>query len=245
LTAIFPEFRHHASYYKIPDLKTLGEFVGYRILWSGYQVQPDGCSTPYVQSLQGSAPSVGNTLASTANASTSPESNVGRQPAGPAVEKIVIPTSRSSHKGNKKAGRSGASVHEDGSTGALPYPERPLWRGKYCLLLNEDFSVHGRALIQVCLHEEPFDEDVLGDMDVGVMYVSENSNLQMTTMHWPLTHVRLEGGSMLSKIIFLCFENTISNMSNDGLDGMKKNPYHFNVWRKLLRSDDCTTTKLH
>jgi hypothetical protein len=66
--------------------------------------------------------------------------------------------------------------------GALPYPDRPFWRGKYCLLLNEDFSVHGRAFIQVCLPDEPFDENVLSDTDVGVMYVSENNDLQMTTM---------------------------------------------------------------
>jgi hypothetical protein len=42
--------------------------------------------------------------------------------------------------------------------------------------------VHGRAFIKVCLPDEPFDEDVLGDMDVGVMYVSENNDLQMTTI---------------------------------------------------------------
>jgi hypothetical protein len=70
----------------------------------------------------------------------------------------------------------------DESASAPPFPDRPLWRGKYCLLLNEDFSVHGRAFIQVCLPDEPFDENVLGDTDVGVMYVSENNDLQMTTM---------------------------------------------------------------
>jgi hypothetical protein len=117
--------------------------------------------------------------------------------------------------------------------------------GKYCLLLNEDFSVHGRAFIQVCLHDEPFDENVLGDTDVGIMYVSENNDLQMITMRWPLMHVRLEGGRMLSEIILFCFENALSDGSDNGLDGVKKNPYHFNVRRKLLRSDNCATTKIH
>jgi hypothetical protein len=42
--------------------------------------------------------------------------------------------------------------------------------------------MHGRAFIQVCLLDEPFDEDVLGDTDMGVMYVSENNDLLMTTM---------------------------------------------------------------
>jgi hypothetical protein len=105
--------------------------------------------------------------------------------------------------------------------------------------------VYGRAFIHVCLLDEPFDEDVLGDTDVGVMYVSENNELQMTTMRWPLMHVRLEGGCMLSEIILFCSENALSDGSDDGLHGVKKNPYCFNVRRKLLRSNDCATTKIH
>jgi hypothetical protein len=77
------------------------------------------------------------------------------------------------------------------------------------------------------------------------MYVSENNDLQMTTMRWPLTHVRLEGGRMLSEIILFYSENALSDGSDDGLDGVKKNPYCFNIRRKLLRSDDCATTKIH
>ena len=76
------------------------------------------------------------------------------------------------------------------------------------------------------------------------MYVSENEDLQMTTMRWPLTHVRLEGGRLLSEIILFCSENAVSDVSDDGLDGVRKNPYRFNVRRKLLRSDDCATTKI-
>jgi hypothetical protein len=81
--------------------------------------------------------------------------------------------------------------------------------------------------------------------DMGVMYVSENNDLQMTTMRWPLTHVRLEGGRMLSEIILFCSKNALSDGSDDGLDKVKKNPYRFNVRRKLLRSDDYATTKIH
>jgi hypothetical protein len=76
------------------------------------------------------------------------------------------------------------------------------------------------------------------------MYVSENNDLQMTTMCWLLTHVQLEGGHLLSEIILFCFENAPSDGSDNGLDGIKKNPYCFNVRRKLMTSDDCTTTKL-
>jgi hypothetical protein len=128
--------------------------------------------------------------------------------------------------------------------GTPSYPDRPLWRGKYCLLFNEDFSVHGRSVIQVCLSDEPFDKDVLGDTDVGVIYVSENDDFQMTTMRWPLMHFRLQGGRLLSEIILFCCENATSDGSNDGLERMKKNPYRFNIRRKLMRFDDYTTTKL-
>jgi hypothetical protein len=75
------------------------------------------------------------------------------------------------------------------------------------------------------------------------MYVSENNDLQMTTMRWPLTHVRLEDGRLLSEIILFYSENTPSDGSDDGLDGVKKNPYRFNVQRKLMMSDDSTITK--
>jgi hypothetical protein len=66
----------------------------------------------------------------------------------------------------------------------------------------------------------------------------------MTTMHWPIIHVRLEGGRLLSEIIIFYSENAPSDGSDDRLDGVKKNPYRFNVRRKLMRSDNCTSTKL-
>jgi hypothetical protein len=67
----------------------------------------------------------------------------------------------------------------------------------------------------------------------------------MTPMCWPLTHVRLEGGRLLSEVVLFCSKNAPSDGSNDGLNGVKKNPYRFNVRMKLLRFDDCRTTKLH
>jgi hypothetical protein len=245
LTAIFLEYSHHPSYCKISDLRTFGDSVGYRILWSGYRVRSIDCSTLHVLSSQDFAPSVGKAPTSDANASTSPKSSVGWQPIGPGVEDIGVPRSGPSQQGIRDVGYLGVGIYEDESVGALPYLDRPLWRGKYCLLLNEDFSVHGRAFIQVCLPDEPFDEDVLGNTDIGVMYVSENNDLQMTTMLWPLMHVRLEGGRLLSEIILLCSKNALSDRSDDGLDEMKKNPYRFNVRKKLLRSDDYATTKIH
>jgi hypothetical protein len=209
LTAVFPEYSHHASYCEILDLRTLGDSVGYRILWSGYRVRPADFSTPHVLSSQDSAPSVYKAPTFDANANTSPESSVGRQPTGPGVEDIGVPRSGPSQQGIRDAGCSAAGIYEEEADGALPYLDRPFWRGKYYFLLNEDFSVHGWAFIQVCFLDKPFDENVIGDMDVGVMYVSENNDLQMTTMRWPLTHVRLEGGCMLSEIILFCSENAL------------------------------------
>jgi hypothetical protein len=63
-------------------------------------------------------------------------------------------------------------------------------------------------------------------------------------MRWPLMHVRLEGGHLLSEIILFCSKNALSE-SDNGLYGVKKNPYRFNVHRKLLRSNDCATTKIY
>jgi hypothetical protein len=48
---------------------------------------------------------------------------------------------------------------------------------------------------------------------------------------------------LLSEIILLCSKNVVSDVSNDGLDGVKNNLYRFNIRRKLLRSDDCTIMK--
>jgi hypothetical protein len=37
-------------------------------------------------------------------------------------------------------------------------------------------SVFGRAQIQGCMLEEPFDEDPLGDYDVGVIFLLEGED---------------------------------------------------------------------
>jgi hypothetical protein len=69
-----------------------------------------------------------------------------------------------------------AAPSSGNSEGSLQYPPRPLWRGRHCELLNEDLLVFGRAQIQGCMPEEPFDEDPLGDYDVGVIFLSEGED---------------------------------------------------------------------
>ena len=41
-------------------------------------------------------------------------------------------------------------------------PDRPLWRGRICYLLNDNLSILGKAKIVVCFPDEPFDEENLG-----------------------------------------------------------------------------------
>ena len=52
-------------------------------------------------------------------------------------------------------------------------PDRPLWRGRNCDLLNDDMSFFGRAKIVVWLLDEPFDEENLRDTHAGVLFLLE------------------------------------------------------------------------
>jgi hypothetical protein len=99
-------------------------------------------------------------------------------------------------------------------------------------------------MIQVCLPDEACDENVLGDTDVGVMFVSEHKSLQMTTMCWLLSHMRLEGGRLLSDIVMLCSEVAqMDSMDCAGLQGIPRNPYR-SVRRKILSRDQPHVSKL-
>ena len=84
----------------------------------------------------------------------------------------------------------------------------------------------------VCLPDEPFDEENLGDTDVGVLFLSDG-DLQMTSFRWPLAQVRLEGGRLLSEIVTWCFEHGESSGDDSGLEGARKNPYRHMKRRKL------------
>ena len=53
-------------------------------------------------------------------------------------------------------------VDQGDAESANVYPDRPLWRGTICDLLNDDLTFFGKAKIVVCLPDEPFDEENLG-----------------------------------------------------------------------------------
>ena len=65
------------------------------------------------------------------------------------------------------------------------YPDQPLWRRRINDLLNDELTFFGKAEIVVCLPDEPFDKENLGDTDAGVFFLSDR-DLQMTSFHWPL-----------------------------------------------------------
>ena len=55
----------------------------------------------------------------------------------------------------------------------------------------------------------------------------------MTSFHWPLGQVRLEGGRFLSEIVTWYSKLGESSGDNLGLDGVRKNPYRHIKRRKL------------
>ena len=132
-------------------------------------------------------------------------------------------------------GQSGGApykVDQRDAESANAYPDRPLWRGRMCDLLNDDLSFFGKAKILVYLPDEPFDEENLGDTDAGVLFLLD-WDLQMTSFRWPLGQVRLEGGRLLSEIVTWCFEHGESSRDDSGLDEVWKNPYRHIKQRKL------------
>jgi hypothetical protein len=218
-------------------VQTLGCTVGHKILWSGYKVRPLHANRRSPQSSQDSTTSRSRELEmrrSPKDVATAAE--VGGPPTQSSAAAAPRRTLQSENtEDGTDANRPTSASHGSGSTaapssgnskGSLQYPPRPLWRGRHCELLNEDLSVFGRAQIQGCMPEEPFDEDPLGDYDVGIIFLSEGEDhVQMTTFQWPLLRVRLEGARYLSDIVQWLLDNAISNTEDGGLEGLPKNPY--------------------
>ena len=92
-------------------------------------------------------------------------------------------------------------------------------------------SFLGRAKIVVCLPDEPFDEENLGDTNANVLFLSEG-DLQMTSFRWPLAQARLEGGRLLSEIVTWCSKHAKSSGDDSELKGLPKNPYRHVKRRK-------------
>ena len=168
------------------------------------------------------------------------DEGIGSPPIPCQPKKVKTKSSGSDMKANdgKESEVDGHSVGpeekvDNGDTDSVSAnPDQPLWRSRICYLLNDDLSILRKAKIVVCLPDEPFDEENLGDTDAGVFFLSDG-DLQMTSFRWPLAHVRLEGGRLLSKIVTWCSEHGESSGDDSGLEGARKNPYRHMKRRKL------------
>ena len=215
------ECNHHTAYYEEESITTLGAVINHRVLWSGYKVRPtEPLGPPFNSDVK--------------------DKGIG----GPSIpfqpHKVKNKSSGSDTKANdgKESEIDGHTVGskekvDNGDTNSSSAnPDQPLWRGRICYLLKDDLSILGKAKIVVCLLDEPFDEEKLGDTDAGVLFLSDG-DLQMTSFRWPLAQVRLDGGRLLSEIVTWCSEHGESSGDDLGLEGARKNPYRHMKRRKL------------
>ena len=198
----------------------LGAAINHRVLWSGYKIRPT------------------EPLCSSRDAIVKKE-RIGRPPIHfhPDMEDKSCSDSdiNSTTPFDKLGGQSvGAldKVDQRDAESANAYPDRLLWRGKICDLLNDNLSFFGKAKILFCLPDKPFDEENLGDTNAGVLFLSDG-NLQMKSFRWPLGQVRLEEGRLLLEIVTWYSEHGESSGNDSGLDGVRKNPYCHIKRRKL------------
>ena len=188
VTKVSTECQGENAYCEEESMTTLGTAINRKVLWSGYKVRP---TEPLCPSLHSDVkeeriggppihfhPDMEDQSGSDSDINTTaPTDDLGGQSGG-ALEKV---DRRDAESANKN-------------------PDRPLWRGRIWDLLNDDLSFFGKTKILICLPDEPFDEENLGDTDAGVLFLSDG-DLQMTSFRWPLRQVRLEGGRLLSEIV--------------------------------------------
>ena len=140
-------------------MTTLGPAINRRVLWSGYKVR---LTEPLCPSLH----------------SDVKEKRIGGPPIHfhPDMEdqsgsdSDINTTALANDLGGQNGGAPEKVDHRDAES-ANEYPDRPLWRGRICDLLNDDLSFFGKAKILVCLPDEPFDEENLEDTDAGVLFL--------------------------------------------------------------------------
>ena len=198
---------HHTAYCKEESITTLGAAINHRVLWSGYKVRP----------MEPLGPPLGSDVK---------DEGISGPPIPIQARKVKIESSGSDMKANdgRESEIDGHTVGseekvDNGDTDSpSANPDRPLWRGRICYLLNDDLSILGKAKIVVCLPDKPFDKENLGDTDVRVLFFSDG-DLQMTSFRWPLAQVRLEGGRLLSEIMIWCSEHRESSGDDSGLKG--------------------------
>ena len=93
-------------------------------------------------------------------------------------------------------------------------------------LLNDVLSFFGMAKTIVCLLDELFNEENLGDTNARVLFLLDG-DLQMTSFQWLLAQVRLKGRRLLLEIVTWYSEHAKLSEEDSGLKRVPKNPYHY------------------
>ena len=168
VTKVSTECQGQNAYCKEESMTTLGAAINRRVLWSGYKVRPTEPLCP-------------------SHESDVKEERIG----GPSIhfhadredqsssDSDIDTTARADDLGSQSGGVPERVDHREAES-ANEYPDRPLWKGRICDLLNDDLSFFGKAKILVCLPDEPSDEENLGNTNAGVLFLSDG-DLQMTS----------------------------------------------------------------
>ena len=216
ISKVNSECNHNTAYCEEESITTLDAAINRRVLWSGYKVR----------ATEPLGPLLGADVK---------DEGIGGPPIPCQPDKVKNKSSGSDMKANEVDGHSAGpeeKVDKGDTNSASANPDRPLWRGKICYLLNDDLSNLGKAKNVVCLPDEPFDEENLGDTDAGVLFLSDG-DLQMTSFRWPLARIRLEGGRLLLEIVTGCSKHGESSGDDSEVEGAWKNPYRHMKRRKL------------
>ena len=173
VTKVSTECQGQTAYCEEESMTTLGAVINRMVLWSRYKVRPTEPLYPSWDSnvkedrIDGPLihfhPDIEDQSGSDSDINTTAPANDHGGQSGGAPHKVDHMDAESTNE----------------------YSDRPLWRGRICDLLNDDLSFFGKAKILVCLPDEPFDEENLGDTDAGVLFLSDG-DLQMTSFRWPL-----------------------------------------------------------
>ena len=168
ITKVSTECKGQIAYCKEESITTLGATINQRVLWSGYKVRP---TEPLCPSCD---------VAVKEERISGPPIHFHPDMEDQSCSESDTNTTALVDDHGDRSGGAPDKVDERDAESANAYPDRPLWRGRICDLLNDDLSFFGKAKIFVCLPDEPFDEENLGDTDAGVLFLS-NGDLQVTS----------------------------------------------------------------
>ena len=168
VTKVSTECQGENAYCEEESMTTLGAAINRRVLWSAYKVRPKEPLCPS-----------GNAIVKEERIDRSPIHFHPDMEDQSGSDSNINTTAPADDLGSQSGGVPEKVDHKDAES-ANENPDRPLWRGRICDLLNDDLSFFGKAKILVCLPDEPFDEENLGDTDAGVFFLLDG-DLQMTS----------------------------------------------------------------